>query len=75
MKTYSKDYRFASRNVTSISSVCKDEELAKTIRQSDYVRNETLRRLCQIPSYPYKTLVWKNRYYDAIKAKVIAELA
>ena len=68
-----KDYRFASPNVVSISSVC-DAELAECIRKSDYVRNETLRRCYEITSYRFKSLKWANRYYDVIRSKVIAEL-
>ena len=67
------DYKFASPNVVSISSQC-DGELAEAIRQSDYIRNETLRRTWAIPSMKYKSLKWKNRYYDFFRAKVIAEL-
>ena len=67
------DYRFASPNVVSISSVC-DTELAESIRKSDYVRNETLRRCMAITSYRFKSLAWKNRYYDLIRSKVVAEL-
>ena len=46
------DYRFASPNVVSISSVC-DAELAESIRKSDYIRNETLRRCYAIASYRF----------------------
>lgn len=67
------DYRFASPNVVSISSVC-DAELAESIHKSDYIRNETLRRCMAIASYRFKSLAWKNRYYDLIRSKVIAEL-
>ena len=68
-----KNYRFASSNVVSISSVC-NAELAETIHKSDYIRNETLRRCMAIASYRFKSLTWKNRYYDLIRSKVIAEL-
>lgn len=71
--TFDKDYRFGSPSVVSISSVC-DSELAKAIRQSDYIRNETLRRCLAIPSYRSKPLRWKNRYYELIKKRVMAEL-
>jgi hypothetical protein len=69
-----KDFRLATESVVSISSVCGDGELAQAIRQSDYIRNETLRRTWSIPSMKYKSLKWKNRYYDFFRAKVIAEL-
>lgn len=38
------------------------------------VRAETLRRCMEIPSYKHKTLAWKNRYYDCIRAKVLTEV-
>ena len=63
-----------SRNVVSIAAVCEGQEIRDAICKSDYVRNETLRRLCAIPSYKFKSLAWKNRYYDVIKAKVLAEI-
>jgi len=71
---FNKDYRMGSTSVTSISSVCEDEELARAIRQSDYIRNETLNRTWAIPSMKYKSLKWKNRYYDHFRQQVIAEL-
>ena len=71
--TSAKDYRMGSASVVSISSVC-DGELAKAIRQSDYIRNETLNRTWAIPSMKYKSLKWKNRYYDHFRQQVIAEL-
>ena len=69
-----KDYCFGSPNVVSISSVC-NEEIAKVIRQSDYIRYETFRRLKSIPSYPIKSLKWKNKYYDYFKKQIENELA
>lgn len=69
-----KDYHFATKNVVSISAVCSDPELASTIVTSDYIRYETLRRLTSISSYKCKSLYWKNRYYDVIRAEVMKEL-
>lgn len=69
-----KDYCFSTKNVSSISRICQDAELKQTIQQNDFIRNETLRILCSIPSYPYKTLEWKNRYYDVIRKHVAARL-
>lgn len=63
-----------SRNVVSIASVVEDRELRNVIMQSDYIRNETMRRLRKLPSYEYKSLKWKNTYYDYFKRKVIAEI-
>ena len=74
MDGFKKDFWFATESVVSISSVCGDGELAQAIRQSDYIRHETLRRTWSIPSMQYKSREWKNRYYDFFKAKVIAEL-
>lgn len=74
MGGFTKDFRFATESVVSISSAVGDEELAKAIRQSDYIRHETLRRTWSIPSMQYKSREWKNRYYDFFRAKVIAEL-
>ena len=62
-------------SVVSIAAVVEDEEIRNTIIQSDYIRNETLNRCYAIPSYRYKSLKWKNRYYDVIKRKVMAEMA
>ena len=63
-----------SKSVVSIAAFVEDEEIKKAILQSDYIRNETLKRLCALPSYEYKSLKWKNTYYDYFKRKVIAEL-
>ena len=73
MTGFDRDFRFATENVVSVSSVCQDEEMARAIRSSDYVRNETMNRCCAIPSYQYKSLEWKNRYYTVIQRKVKAE--
>lgn len=69
-----KDFCFASKNVASISTVCSDSAVADAIRNSDYIRNETISRLLKIPSYNCKSLYWKNRYYDVIRNKVIKEM-
>lgn len=69
-----KGFHFATKNVISISAVCSGPELANTIVTSDYIRYETLRRLTNIPSYKCKSLYWKNRYYDVIRARVMKEL-
>lgn len=61
-------------SVRSIACVC-DGELREAIVLSDRVREETLRRCYAIPSYAGKPLRWKNRYYDLIRSRVIAELA
>lgn len=73
MMAFDKDFRFGSDSVVSISSVCMDETLAREIRLSDYVRNETLRRCFAIPGYQYKSLEWKNMYYEVIQRKVKVE--
>ena len=62
-------------SVVSIAAVVEDMELRDAIIQSDYIRNETLNRCYAIPSYQYKNRRWKNRYYDLMKKKVIAELS
>lgn len=61
-------------SVVSIAASIEDEELRNAIIQSDHIRNETLNRCLAIPSYRYKSLKWKNRYYDVIKRRVIAEM-
>ena len=71
--TFDKDYCFGSPNVVSISSVC-NPDLAQTIRRSDCIRNETMRRCLEIPSYRSKPLKWKNKYYELIQRRVIEEL-
>ena len=70
---FDRDFHFAVQGVVSVSSVC-DADLAKEIRMSDYVRNETLRRCMAIPSYPLKSLAWKNRYYELFNRRVKAEV-
>lgn len=66
--------RMGSPSVVSVAAACEDEALHAGICKSDYVRNETLRRCCAIPSYKYKSLKWKNRYYDLIRNKVLTEI-
>ena len=61
-------------SVVSIAAVVEDEEIRNAIIQSDYIRNETLNRLTAMPGYRFKSLKWKNRYYDYFKGKVIKEL-
>lgn len=65
---------FATRNVVSVAEYCDDETLRKEIELSDKIRNETLNRCYAIPSYKYKSLKWKNKYYDHIREVVKAEL-
>lgn len=69
-----KDFAFATPSVVSISAVCSDPAIRAAIIQSDYIRNETLRRLCALPSYNCKPLRWKNRYYEYFKRRVIDEI-
>lgn len=64
-----------TKNVLSIGHFIEDENLAKEIFLSDYIRNETLHRLTALPSYNCKSLKWKNRYYDYFKNQVMKELA
>lgn len=68
-----KDICFVTPNCVSISSVCNGE-LKQALIQSDYIRNETLKRLCSMAGYKYKSLAWKNRYYDYFKKQVMKEL-
>lgn len=70
-----KDFRFCSRSVVSISSVCGDPALREVIISSDWIRSEALRRCLEIPGYPFKTLQWKNRYYDFFRKRVMEETA
>lgn len=69
-----KDFAFASPSVVSISAVCTEPEIRAAIIRSDYIRNETLRRLCALPSYKCKSLHWKNRYYEYFKRRVMDEV-
>lgn len=69
------DFRFCSRNVVSVSSVCKDPALRKSIIASDSIRAETMRRCLAMPGYQFKSLRWKNRYYDFFRRKVMEEMA
>ena len=69
-----KDFRFCSPSVCSISSVCVGPALREGIITSDWIRKETLHRCLEIPSYPFKSLQWKNRYYDFFRRKVMEEM-
>ena len=64
-----------SKSVVSVAYFVEDEKLKDAILQSDYIRNETLNRLCAMPSYKYKSLKWKNIYYDYFKRQVMRELS
>ena len=66
------DVRF-TKSVVSVSSVCEGS-LRDEIILSDRVRAETLKRCYAIPSYQYKPLAWKNRYYDLIHERVKKEV-
>ena len=70
-----KDYQFGSENVVSVSSACGDSVLRESIISSDFIRSETLRRCLAIPSYQFKSLRWKNRYYDLMRRKIMEELS
>ena len=63
----------ASPNVVSIAAVCGGE-LRESILRYENIRNETLNRCMAIPSYKYKSLKWKNRYYDYIRKIVEKEM-
>lgn len=64
---------FCGKSVVSVSSVC-DSPMREELDFSSNVRNETLNRLTSLPSYPYKSLKWKNRYYEYFKKKVLEEM-
>lgn len=70
-----KDFRFCSRSVCSISSACVDPALREGIITSDRIRSEALRRCMELPGYPFKSLQWKNRYYDFFRRKIMEESA
>lgn len=72
---FKSDFRFMTPACTSISSAVDDKALAEFIRQSDYIRAESLRRTWAIPSMPYKSTAWKNKYYDHFRAQILAELS
>lgn len=63
-----------SKNVISVAYASDDTEVRNAVLTSDYIRNETLKRCMEIPSYMGKSLYWKNRYYDVIKRKVMSEI-
>lgn len=67
-------HTFCNSSVVSISTVCEDETLRESLHRSEYIRNETLKRCEAIPSYKHKSRKWKNKYYDLMKSKVIAEM-
>ena len=66
---------FTNKNCVSVASFAENEEMKKAVLQSDYIRNETLNRLCAMPSYNCKSLKWKNIYYDYFKKKVMEEIS
>lgn len=63
-----------SKSVVSVAAVCQDKALREGICTSDYIRNEALSRCMAIPSYKYKSLKWKNLYYDFMRERVTAEI-
>lgn len=65
---------FAGHSVHSISAVCDDKEMERMIDLGDRIRSETLDRCYSIRGYQYKSLKWKNRYYDHFRKIVEAEL-
>lgn len=69
------DLRFCSKSIVSVSSVCEDPALRESIIDSDSIRAETMRRCLAVPGYPFKSLEWKNRYYDFFRRKVMEEMA
>lgn len=69
-----KYHSFSTSPVVSISTVCNGENLREYIHSSEYIRNETMKRCEAIPSYKHKPRKWKNKYYDLMKARVIAEM-
>lgn len=71
---FENDFCFASKNVVSVSAVADDERIARVLRASDYMRAETFRRCFKIASYKYKSLIWKNRYYEHFLNQVKQEL-
>ena len=61
-------------NIVSVAYYAESEEIKRAVLLSDYVRAETLRRLCALPSYGCKPLKWKNLYYDYFKKQVLREV-
>lgn len=64
---------FCGKSVHSIADVC-DGELREEIMLSDRIRDETLNRLTAMPGYEFKSLKWKNIYYEYHKRKVMKEM-
>lgn len=60
--------------LVNVAAFVDDETIRKELYLSSRIRDETLRRCLMIPSYKYKSLVWKNRYYEVIQKRVKAEL-
>ena len=61
--------------VISVAYFAESAEIRDSVLRSDYVRDETLKRLLALPSYDCKSLKWKNRYYDYFKKQVLKELS
>ena len=61
--------------IISVAYFAESDEIRDSVLRSDYVRDETLKRLCARPSYNCKSLKWKNRYYDYFKKQVLKELS
>ena len=65
---------FCGHSVVNVSACVDDAGIAESLEFWAAVRDETLTRCLRIPSYSGKSLAWKNRYYDVIRKRVIAEL-
>ena len=75
MKYTNQPQLMGSPSVVSIAAVLPEgSEIRQAIIESDYIRNETLRRCYEIASYASKPLRWKNRYYEVIQKKVREEV-
>ena len=61
-----------TKNVVSVACMLPENE-CRELEFWDCVRAETLKRLTAMPGYKYKTLKWKNIYYDYWKRKVVEE--
>ena len=57
---------FCGNSVVNVSAIVEDAEIAESLEFWAKVRNETMNRCLNIPSYSGKSLAWKNRYYDVI---------
>ena len=60
--------------VISIAEYAKTPEIKEYIKQSDYIRNETLNRCYEMDGYEKLSTAGKRKIYDTVRETVINEM-